>query len=161
MPDAPFTTLELEKPAMTGTHEHKCSRCQTAWQHSQESNGRYRDHICPKCGFLELMVLKPGQPPIGPADYPQAVDNFLKVLRDSDDSARTSAALSLGYLRAQPDRAVPALATAAISDRHPIVRQAAAEALRGFGPEMCKEAAGCLWPAIAAIWARSETKPVS
>jgi len=136
---------------MTGTHEHQCSRCKTAWQHSHDSKGRYRDHICQSCGYLELMVLKPGQPPMGAADYPQAVANFLTVLSDSDASARTAAAFSLGCLRAQPDRAVPALALAAISDPQPTVKQAAIDGLRRFGPETCKEASGCLWPAIAGI----------
>ena len=90
-------------------HEHKCSQCETAWQHSQESNGRFRDHICPSCGFLELMVFKPGAPPFGAADYPQVVANLLKALADSDKAARRAAAFSLGLLHAEPTRAVPAL----------------------------------------------------
>jgi DNA-directed RNA polymerase subunit RPC12/RpoP len=137
---------------MTGMHEHQCSRCGTAWEHGEESNGRYRDHICPSCGYLELMVLKPGAPPMGAADYPRAVANFLEVLSDSDLSARAAAAFSLGYLRAEPRRAVSALAMAAIGDPEPTVRQAAAEGLRHFGLETCREASGCLWPAIAAIF---------
>jgi HEAT repeat protein len=137
---------------MTHMHEHQCSRCGAVWQHSEESNGRFPDHICPACGYLELMVLKEGAPPMGEADYPQAVANFLKVLSDSNDSARAAAATSLGHLRAEPDRAVPALALAAISDRHSNVRQAAAESLRRFGAETCREASGCLWPTIAGIF---------
>jgi DNA-directed RNA polymerase subunit RPC12/RpoP len=142
---------------MTRTHEHHCSCCGAAWQHSEESNGRYRDHICPSCGYLELMVLKPGAPPMGVADYPQAVANFLKVLTDPDDSARAAAAFSLGHLRAEPNRAVPALALSAISDRHPTVRQAATDSLRRFGLETCQEASGCLWPTIAAIFDEQQT----
>ena len=136
---------------MTDTHEHKCSRCGTLWQHSHDSKGRFRDHICHSCGYLELMVLKPGQPPMGAADYPQAVANFLGALSDSDEMARSAAAFSLGLLRVEPDRAVPGLALAAISDSQPTVRQAAVEGLRSFGPETCKESSGCLWPAIAGI----------
>jgi DNA-directed RNA polymerase subunit RPC12/RpoP len=137
---------------MTGMHEHKCSRCGAAWEHSEESNGRFRDHICPSCGYLELMVCKPGQPPMAEADYPQAVANFFKVLSDSDGSARAAAAFSLGHLRVEPERAVPSLALAAISDSQPVVRQAAVDALRRFGFETCKEASGCLWPTLAGIF---------
>ena len=136
---------------MMSTHEHKCSRCGTLWQHSHESKGRFRDHICQSCGYLELMVLKAGAPPMRTADYPQAVANFLDVLSDSDETARKAAAFSLGYLRAEPNRAVPGLALAAISDPHPTVRQAAADGLRRFDLETCREASGCLWPAIAPI----------
>jgi HEAT repeat protein len=102
------------------------------------------------------MVLKPGQPPMGEADYPQAVANFLEVLSDPDESARAAAALSLGYLRAEPGRAVSGLALAAIGDRSPAVRQAATDGLRRFGRETCKEASDCLWPAIAGIFDRAE-----
>jgi hypothetical protein len=137
---------------MTDTHEHRCSQCATVWEHSEESNGRYRDHICPSCGFLELMVLKPGQPPMGAADYPQAVTNFLNVLSDSDATVRAAAALSLGHLRAEPGRAVSALAMTAIGDPHPTVKQTAADGLRRFGLETCRESAGCLWPAIASLF---------
>ncbi len=136
---------------MTGTHEHQCSRCKSVWQHSHDSKGRFRDHICQSCGYLELMVLKPGQPPLGPADYPQAVANFLTVLTDADASARAAAAFSLGHLKALPDRAIPALALAAISDSQPAVRQAAVESLRGFDPQTCQEASGCLWPALGGL----------
>jgi HEAT repeat protein len=97
------------------------------------------------------MVLKPGQPPMGTADYPRAVANFLKALSDPDDSARAAAAFSLGYLGAEPDRTVPGLALAAICDRDPKVKQAAVDGLRRFGLTTCRDTSGCLWPAIAAI----------
>jgi hypothetical protein len=147
----------METSAMSDTHEHQCSRCGNSWQHSQVSHERYRDHICPSCGYLELMVFKPGAPPMGAEDLPRAVTNFLKVLTDSDESARAAAACSLGYLQTEPDRAIPALALAAIGDRDASVRQAAADGLRRFGPARCEEAAGCLWPAIAAIFEERKT----
>ena len=134
---------------MTDSHEHQCSRCKTSWQHSEASNGRYRDHICPSCGFLELMVFKSQQPPMGPADYPQVVANLLKGLTDSDESVRRSAAFSLGDLRAVPERTVPALALAAICDLRTTVKQAALDGLRRFDRETCQEAAGSYWPLIA------------
>jgi DNA-directed RNA polymerase subunit RPC12/RpoP len=130
-----------EGGAMADTHEHKCSRCGTAWQHSDESNEQFREHICPSCGYLELMVFKPDALPMGAADRPRAVANFLKALTDSDESARAAAACSLGYLQAEPDRAIPALTLTAIGDRDASVRQAA----------------GCLWPAIAAIFEERKT----
>ncbi len=89
---------------------------------------------------------------MGAADYPQAVTNFLKVLTDSDATVRAAAALSLGYLHAEPSRAVSALAMTAIGDAHPTVKQTAADSLRRFGLETCRDSAGCLWPAIAAIF---------
>ena len=98
-----------------------------------------------------MMVCKPGQPPMGEADYPRAVANFLKVLSDSDASSRAAAAFSLGHLKAEPERAVPGLALTAISDRDLTVRQAAVDALRRFGVETCKDASGCLWPMLAGI----------
>jgi hypothetical protein len=136
---------------MTSMHEHKCSQCKTAWEHSQESNGRFRDHICPSCGFLELMVFKAGAPPFGAADYPQVVANLLKALADSDKAARRAAAFSLGVLQAEPTRAVPALALAAICDLDSSVKVAAVEGLRHFESETCREASGSLWPVIAGM----------
>ena len=130
-------------------HQHVCSVCGTLWEHCHESYGRFRDHICESCGYLELMVYKPGDPPMGPADFPQAVVNFLNVLNDSDDSARTAAAFSLGRLGAEPDRAVPALAWTAIWDTHLAARQAAVEGLRRFGFETCRQTAGYLWTSIS------------
>ena len=79
-----------EGGAMADTHEHKCSQCGTAWQHGDESNERFREHICPSCGYLELMVFKSREAPMGAADLPRAVANFLKVLTDSDESARAA-----------------------------------------------------------------------
>jgi predicted nucleic acid-binding Zn-ribbon protein len=146
-----------EGGAMADTHEHKCSQCGTAWQHGDESNEQFREHICPSCGYLELMVFKSDAPPMGAADYPRAVANFLKALTGSDESARAAAACSLGYLQAEPDRAIPALTLAAIGDGDASVRQAAADGLRRFGPEKCEEAAGCLWSAIAAIFEGRKT----
>ena len=140
---------------MADTHEHKCSRCGTAWQHGDDSNEQFREHICPSCGYLELMVFKADSLPMNAADYPRAVSNFIKALSDSDGSARAAAACSLGHLQAEPARAIPALTLAAIGDREETVRQAAAEGLRQFGPEKCEEAAGCLWPAISSIFAQS------
>jgi HEAT repeats len=135
------------------THEHHCSQCEAVWRHSDESNEQFREHICPACGYLELMVFKPGDPPMGPADLPRAVANFLKILSDRDDAARAAAAFSLGRLQAEPNRAIPALALAAIGDSQATVRQAAADGLRRFGPDICREAAGVLWPAISAVFA--------
>jgi len=136
---------------MTSMHEHKCSQCEMAWQHNQESNGRFRDHICPSCGFLELMVFKAGAPPFGAADYPQVVANLLKALADSDKAARRAAAFSLGVLHAEPTRAVPALALAAICDLDSTVKVAAVEGLRHFDIETRREASGSLWPVIAGM----------
>jgi hypothetical protein len=137
--------------AHEGTHQHLCSQCGAVWEHCHDSKGRNRDHICPQCGYLELMVFKPGAPPMGPADHPQAVANFVQVLTDPDESARRAAAFSLGSLRAEPDRAIPGLALAAIGDRQPSVRQAAVDALRRFDRETCREASGCLWPALTGL----------
>jgi hypothetical protein len=136
---------------MAGMHEHKCSQCGSVWQHSQESNERFRDHICQSCGFLELMVFRPHAPPLGPSDYPQAVGNLLKAMSDSDESVRRAAAFSLGHLRAEPHRAVPALALAAICDLRPAVKQAAVEGLRRFDREACREASGSFWPMISTL----------
>ena len=141
-----------EKPDMADTHGHKCSRCGTVWEHGDESNERFRDHICPACGYLELMVFKPDEPPMGAADYPRAVANFLKGLTDRDASARAAAASSLGFLQAEPNRAIPGLALAAIGDPNLTVRQAAADSLRRFGPEACREASDCLWPSISTFF---------
>ncbi len=138
---------------MSDAHEHHCSQCGAVFEHGHESNGRHRDHICPSCGYLELMVFKPGQPPMGEADYPRAVANFLKVLSDPDERSRAAAAFSLGCLRAEPARAIPGLALAAMSDSQASVRQAAADGLRRFGLETCRDASGCLWPSISAIFA--------
>jgi HEAT repeat protein len=136
---------------MTPIHEHQCSQCGTGWEHSQESHGRFRDHICPSCGFLELMVLKAGAAPFGAADYPQVVANLLKALADSDKTARRAAAFSLGVLHAEPGRAVPGLALAAICDLDSAVKQAALEGLRQFDVETCRESSGSLWPVLAGM----------
>jgi HEAT repeat protein len=136
---------------MASVHEHKCSQCGTVWQHSQESNGRFREHICQSCGFLELMVFKTSDPPLGASDYPQVVANLLKAMSDSDESVRRAAAYSLGHLRAEPDRAVPALALAAICDLRAGVKHSAVEGLRRFDRETCREASGSLWPVISGM----------
>ncbi len=136
---------------MTGMHEHKCSQCGAVWQHSEEANGRFRDHICTSCGFLELLVFKGQQAPFGGSDYPRAVANLLKAMTDPDESVRRAAAFSLGHLRAEANRSVPALALAAICDLRPSVKQAAVEGLRRFDRETCREASGGYWPMISVM----------
>lgn len=136
---------------MAEMHEHQCSQCGSVWQHSHESIGRFRDHICQSCGFLELMVFKPQEPPFGVSDYSQAVANLLKAMSESDEAVRRAAAFSLGQLRAEPHRAVPALALAAICDLRSGVKQAAVEGLRRFDRETCREAVGSFWPMISGL----------
>jgi hypothetical protein len=136
---------------MTRLHQHKCSQCGTTWQHDEHSNERFRDHICQSCGFLELMVFKAHEPPLGPSDFPRAVANLLKAISDSNESVRRAAAFSLGHLRAEPDRAVPALALAAVCDQRSAVKQAAIDGLRRFDRETCREASGSFWPMIASL----------
>jgi HEAT repeat protein len=132
-------------------HEHKCSQCGTIWQHTEESHSQFRHHICQSCGFLELMVFKPHAPPLGESDYPRLAANLLKAMTDSDESVRRAAAYSLGHLRVEADRAVPALALAAVCDLRSSVKQAAVEGLRRFDREICREAAGSFWPVISGM----------
>src|SRR3954463_10569581 len=87
---------------MTQTHRHKCSQGGAVWEHGHDSLEHFREHICQTCGYLELMVDNPGGPPFGPADYPQAVANFLKVLDSPDEAVRAAAAFSLRSLSSDP-----------------------------------------------------------
>src|SRR5271156_3930091 len=116
-----------------GMHQHKCSLCAMVWQHSHDSFENFRDHICPACGYLELMVDKPGAPPMSESETRKAAGHFLGVGNHADSSVRTAAAFSLGALAVESQRAVPMLAERVARDRHPGVRRACVEALGQFG----------------------------
>lgn len=49
---------------MAEMHKHRCSICNTVWQHSEEWSGVIWAHQCPKCSQLELEVYKGDEPPL-------------------------------------------------------------------------------------------------
>ncbi|HLN32239.1 MAG TPA: HEAT repeat domain-containing protein [Gemmataceae bacterium] len=135
---------------MTGIHKHKCSLCGTVFQHGHESFEDFAAHICPACGYLELMVYKHGDPPMSQSETRKAAANFLRGLNDPDGSVRAAAAFSLGWLAVEPQRAVPVLAERASRDPHAAVRRAAVAGLGRFGAESCTAASALALPALTA-----------
>jgi HEAT repeat protein len=71
-------------------------------------------------------------------DAPKVVPALLELLTDADMNVRCAAAKSLGDFRAAARDAVPALEKLKTQDKHPLVREAAVEALQTIQKAMQK-----------------------
>jgi hypothetical protein len=110
-------------------HKHKCSLCETLWQHGEEWDDDIGAHECPACGCHQFRIFRDadtqGSAPAGP--------DPVVALGASDALVRARTAFSLDARAAEAGLLVPKLAELVTQDPYPLVRLAAVEALWRFG----------------------------
>ncbi len=124
-------------------HQHKCSLCGTMWRHGEEWDRDMLAHECPACGCHQFRVFKVdgGQTAALPE---QTYDKLLEAFASADPFVRSTTLFTLNVGDAAARGVLPNLATMATADPEAMVRLAAVETLRRFGPD-----AAAALPALA------------
>jgi HEAT repeat protein len=116
-------------------HQHKCSLCETVWQHGEEWDNDVDAHECPACGCHQFRILKDADTAALPAAgaAPPAEPDPTAALGDSQWLTRARTAFALNARTAPAQQLVAKLAELLARDPYPLVRLAAVEALWRFG----------------------------
>lgn len=112
-------------------HQHKCSLCETKWQHGEEWDRDMLAHECPVCGCHQFRLFKvTGGQTTDPSE--QTSEKLVQAFASSDPFVRSTTLFSLVFGDQAAQDVLPSLAPLATVDSEVLVRLAAIETLRRF-----------------------------